>query len=490
MRMTIKEIRRIARSVLLEQEEIKVEPTEKCVDGHFSKFEQLGQSEQESYYKAFNTCVDRSFVNTDNLDVVHWFNLYEGDKSNLARSFLDFDMKIVGALSAVGYIDYTRQVENSLAGKIGLLLDGNISLAFSTDAHTERGGRFSTKMPGKLATSGRPNPSSWISDMVLDSNSYGLPNDPKITNEFILINPKIKAVIISDDLLSDTSIDRFGNTSINIVKEIFNKLNKAKMPMLDFKGEQIQNLESKFNLGNTSKALLIKQTLLGKQDLRGSTLNDNIFELFKNLAIYPSVPNISDLQKYLKKITHLGNYDLIIGEKVTEKMNISFVPDTLCFDPQDNKIKNLTSYQIAKRFMQGPAIYFKLLRTTDEFNEFKDTMNEAQQNVLEKYPVLLHSGILGYFTVMTPQDFGVSRGVEPTVKNSYLPYATAEIIKNLDVNKINLPNWNLSGPRSDNHLFILDRKGKAYNLHKSFQSPQGFDQRSYDIFKIMLLGEE
>ena len=37
MRMTITEIRSIVRSVLLEQEEVKVEPTEKCVDGHFSR---------------------------------------------------------------------------------------------------------------------------------------------------------------------------------------------------------------------------------------------------------------------------------------------------------------------------------------------------------------------------------------------------------------------------------------------------------------------
>ena len=117
-------------------------------------------------------------------------------------------------------------------------------------------------------------------------------------------------------------------------------------------------------------------------------------------------------------------------------------------------------------------------------------MNEAQQNVLEKYPVLLHSGVLGYFTILSPNDFGVPDGAEPTVKNSYLPYTTAEIIENFDVNNINLPNWNVVGPRSDNHLFILDRKGKAYNLYKTFQSPQGFDQRSYDIFKIMLLGEE
>ena len=52
-------------------------------------------------------------------------------------------------------------------------------------------------------------------------------------HSLILINPKIKAVIISkeyiDSCMSDAQLDVKGNSTLALIKSVFEKINKAKI---------------------------------------------------------------------------------------------------------------------------------------------------------------------------------------------------------------------------------------------------------------------
>ena len=193
MQITEQKVRRLIRQILREQTEdaaetessIEVAPTHDCVDSYFEQFQSLGKEEQTAYYKAFDTCADRSIVNTDTLTVIHWFNLYEGSLIDLITDFNAWmnktKMKFNGAISAVGYDNFQSRKGSSMIGKIGLVLDGPISLAFRRDAETERGGIFPTKMPGKLSGGISNDPADYIKYMILGGDTYGMPRDTRST---------------------------------------------------------------------------------------------------------------------------------------------------------------------------------------------------------------------------------------------------------------------------------------------------------------------
>ena len=201
MRITETRVRAIIRRILREQD---TKP-EDCVLSNFESFKELGKDEQVALYTAFKDCVDASFVNSDNLQIVHWFNLYEGNPVTLLKDFITwlnkYKLNISGSLSAVGYTNFTSQAKKMLHGKIGFMLDGPVGLAFSQDAQTERGeGAGKLKMPGKIrggASAGLDTVEAWIPKMVLDSGSYylGVSGTP---NEFIMVNPKVKGIILED----------------------------------------------------------------------------------------------------------------------------------------------------------------------------------------------------------------------------------------------------------------------------------------------------
>ena len=313
MQITEQSVRKLVRQVLSETEEnlpgedVAISPTHDCVDSYFEQFQSLGQKEQQAYYKAFDTCADRSVVNTDALTVIHWFNLYEGSLIDLITDFNAWmnktKMKFNGAISAVGYDNFQSRRGSSMIGKIGLVLDGPISLAFRRDAETERGGIFPTKMPGKLSGGISNDPADYIKYMILGGDTYGMPNDTRSTNEFILINPGIKQIIIDTEWLGKDitkfGADMDGNTIGGILKNLATTLLNLNIPITDLSGTNAKTTLEEFANIETEPVGLIVQTLVGEKAMIGEGMyGPNTLNLFRNTTRLKVIPNMYPGMEY------------------------------------------------------------------------------------------------------------------------------------------------------------------------------------------------
>ena len=365
--------------------ELIIEPTPDCVTSHFDEFQNLGQAEQQAYYNAFDTCVDRSIVNTSALDVIHWFNFYEGSQVKLLNDFIEWiketNLKLTGAFSAVGYANFAVQKSTSKTGKIGLVLDGPISLAFFRDAETERGGIFKTKMPGKLSGGQSSDPAHYIKYMILGEETYDMPNDPLSSNEFIMINPGVKRIII-DTTWFTKDTERFGVSSKGVsIKKLLAQLAESllvkNIPIVDMEGNDAKPVLESFlpTIGTDADATLTDEiiaTLTGKKEMTDQSMSGpSTIDLLKNFSSVNKLPNQYPgneyfvglpLQNIMNKLNDQGKLRQLIGPKRSEPvvtgLDTQPIPAKFIYYNSAGDIK-LTPMDLIRRFIEGKPIYFQ-----------------------------------------------------------------------------------------------------------------------------------
>ncbi len=391
MKINEQRIRNIIRQVIREQTEeaaeiqssIEVAPTHDCVDSHFDQFQKLGQKEQQAYYKAFDTCADRSVINTDTLTVIHWFNLYEGSVIDLINDFSKWvnktKMKFSGAISAVGYDNFQQRRGSSMVGKIGFVLDGPISLAFRRDAETERGGIFPTKMPGKLSGGISNDPADYIKYMVLGADTYGMPNDTKSTNEFILINPNIKQIIIDVEWfgkdIEKFGADKDGNTIGVILKNLATTLLGLNIPITDLDGNDAKSALNDFANMSTDPLDMIIKTLIGEKEMIGRGLyGPNELNLFRNVTKLKAIPNMYPGMEYwtgdifrssMKDFHEKGKLAPLLNLNSTEEARVI---DNYFFERPyygaGGETMMLDQLEFIRKYLNGTPLYYKKIDPT------------------------------------------------------------------------------------------------------------------------------
>tara|TARA_A100001515_G_scaffold144752_1_gene149891 strand:+ start:4167 stop:5699 length:1533 start_codon:yes stop_codon:yes gene_type:complete len=440
-------VRKIIRDVLREQDEenievvnstnssVTVEPSYDCVSGHFKQFQNLGQEEQTAYYKAFDTCADRSFLNSNNLEIIHWFNLYEGSVVTLLNDFKKWSnksqLKISGAVSSVGYMNFQAQKGSTLIGKIGLVLDGPVALAFDRDAETERGGIFQTKMPGKLQGGISDDPADYIKYMILGPDTYGLPSDRLSSNEFIMINPKVKKVIIDTSwLLKDINklgADREGNSIQTIVGDIANTLININVPVVDLENKDITG--DLASMRGESKEDLVIKTLTGEKEMIGRTMMVGPGHLFKNLTKFKVIPAMypgyeffgsEQIKKIMKDLKDRGRALDVID--VNKKSNVRVEENEGSYEkpyygPQGEVIM-LSQNNLIKKYLDGaPVIYRKI--NPELFKNEKSEKNFLWQVSVDFAPWLDDVDRFMYWIDMTA--YGGEKADSP-VEDTLIPF--------------------------------------------------------------------
>ena len=385
MRIADIRVRGLIRQILREQDDA----SEDCVLSNFERFKDLGKDEQVSLYAAFKDCVDTSFVNSDNLQIVHWYNLYEGNPVTLLKDFIAWlnkhKLKISGSLSAVGYTNFASQVAKVLSGRIGFILGGPVGLAFKRDAETERGGQTQYKMPGKIegGSSLSGGVKAWIPYMILDAESYSLHAPGTDTpNEFIMVNPKIKGIILDIEWLKE-EVATMGvsskGTSINDLMSTMAKIILAlNVRVVNLQGQDIKGELQAFTSAEAGdiKSDII-QTLIGEKELSDANPSDGSAptrqDLLANFTTLDQIPQnypgaemlYSDhLVAIMKKLNDEGRLGSIIQPVKRDK------PVDIGFDSQ-RPVARKTYYDAAggegrlypedliRKFLDGTPVYYQ-----------------------------------------------------------------------------------------------------------------------------------
>tara|TARA_A100001011_G_scaffold359005_1_gene405194 strand:+ start:2171 stop:3703 length:1533 start_codon:yes stop_codon:yes gene_type:complete len=442
-----KTVRKIIRDVLREQDEenievvnstdssVTVEPSYNCVSGHFKQFQNLGQEEQSAYYKAFDTCANRSFLNSNNLEIIHWFNLYEGSVVTLLNDFKNWSnktqLKISGAVSSIGYNNFQAQKGSSMIGKIGLVLDGPVALAFDRDAETERGGIFQTKMPGKLQGGISDDPADYIKYMILGPDTYSLPSDRLTSNEFIMINPKVKKVIIDTNwVLKDINklgVDREGNSVQTIVGDIANTLINVNIPVVDLENKDIK--DDLVNMRGESKEDLVIKTLTGEKEMIGRSMMIGPGHLFKNLTKFKVIPSMypgyeffgsEQIEKIMKDLASRGRaLDVIdVNKKSNVRVEENLGEYEMPYYSAQGEVIMLDQKGIIKKYLEGkPVIYRKI--NPELFKNEKSEKNYLWRVSVDFAPWLADVDRFMYWIDMT--EYGGEKADSP-VENTLIPF--------------------------------------------------------------------
>jgi len=459
MQITEQHVRSIIRQVIKEQDaetieveqqsDMSVEPTSDCVLSNFESFKELGKDEQVALYTAFKDCVDASFVNSDNLQIVHWFNLYEGNPVTLLKDFITwlnkYKLNISGSLSAVGYTNFTSQAKKMLHGKIGFMLDGPVGLAFSQDAQTERGeGAGKLKMPGKIrggASAGLDTVEAWIPKMVLDSGSYylGVSGTP---NEFIMVNPKVKGIILDIEWIKEES-GKMGvsseGTSINELLGSLAKLILAlNVSVVNFQGKDIKGELQGFasaDAGDIKTEII--QTLIGEKELSDADSSNasaptlinllaNYITLDKFPQQYPGTEYFHGdrLKAAMKKLNDEGKLESLIGEKRSEPVNIGMdsqrpVVKSTYYDSAGGEGR-LYPEDLIRLFLDGTPIYYQ--KIVPYFNNPEHGDYEQWGNAQEEMPWL--KDVKHFVRWLDMRDYNGAKMNSP-IQDTLIPWISA-----------------------------------------------------------------
>jgi len=450
IRITRRQIRRLITEVVEEEatEEVDGNP-EDCVLSNFQKFLNLGKDEQVSLYTAFKGCIDTSFVNSDNLQIVHWFNLYEGNPVTLLKDFIvwlnKYKLNISGSLSAVGYTNFTSQARKMLHGKIGFMLDGPVGLAFSQDAQTERGeGAGKLKMPGKIrggASSGMGAVEAWIPKMVLDSDSYylGVSGTP---NEFIMVNPKVKGIILDIEWIKEEA-GKMGISSEGVsINELLGNLAKIILALnvrvINFQGKDIKGeLQGFANADAGDIKAEIIQTLVGEKELsdadRSNASAPTLINLLANYITLDRLPSYypgtdfftgNRLKTTMKKLNDEGKLSAMLGPKRSEPVNIGYdaqkpVVRKTYYIPGGGE-ERLYPEDLIRRLLDGTPVYYQ--KIVPYFSNPEHADYEQWGNAIEEMPWLKDVKHFARWLDMT--DYNGSKMNSP-IQDTLIPWMAA-----------------------------------------------------------------